>query len=110
MREGSTITISFYAIIIYLMGFRRANGIISTLDITHSVICQSPAGSRALSWNKVAEIVQEQNAIALESEERTLEDEGLNEKAALKKAARELGLKRDEAYRLMLTQKNRRSK
>ena len=35
---------------------------------------------------------------------------GLNEKAALKKAARELGLKRDEAYRLMLTQKNRRSK
>ena len=39
-----------------------------------------------------------------------LEREGLNEKAALKKAARELGLKRDEAYRLMLAQKNRRSK
>jgi len=39
-----------------------------------------------------------------------LEHEGLNDKAALKKAARELGLKRDEAYRLMLTQKNRRSK
>jgi len=39
-----------------------------------------------------------------------LEHEGLDEKAALKKAARELGLKRDEAYRLMLTQKNRRSK
>jgi 16S rRNA (cytidine1402-2'-O)-methyltransferase len=39
-----------------------------------------------------------------------LAGEGLNEKAALKKAARELGLKRDEAYRLMLTQKNRRSK
>jgi len=39
-----------------------------------------------------------------------LEREGLNEKAALKKAARALGLKRDEAYRLMLAQKNRRSK
>ena len=39
-----------------------------------------------------------------------LEREGLNEKAALKKTARELGLKRDEAYRLMLAQKNRRSK
>jgi len=39
-----------------------------------------------------------------------LEREGLNEKAALRKAARALGLKRDEAYRLMLAQKNRRSK
>ena len=47
---------------------------------------------------------------ALAERVSTLEDEGLNEKAALKKAARELGLKRDEAYRLMLTQKNRRSK
>lgn len=36
-----------------------------------------------------------------------LQNEGLDEKAALKKAARELGLKRDEAYRLMLAQKNR---
>jgi 16S rRNA (cytidine1402-2'-O)-methyltransferase len=35
---------------------------------------------------------------------------GLDEKAALKKAARELGLKRDEAYRLLVAQKNRRSK
>jgi 16S rRNA (cytidine1402-2'-O)-methyltransferase len=47
---------------------------------------------------------------ALAERVSTLEHEGLNEKAALKKAARELGLKRDEAYRLMLTQKNRRSK
>ena len=47
---------------------------------------------------------------ALAERVHTLKDEGLNEKAALKKAARELGLKRDEAYRLMLTQKNRRSK
>ena len=47
---------------------------------------------------------------ALAERVRTLEREGLDEKSALKKAARELGLKRDEAYRLMLTQKNRRSK
>jgi 16S rRNA (cytidine1402-2'-O)-methyltransferase len=39
-----------------------------------------------------------------------LRQEGLEEKAALKKAARELGLKRDEAYRLMIAQKNRRSR
>ncbi len=39
-----------------------------------------------------------------------LEAEGMDSKTALKKAARELGLKRDEAYRLMLTQRNRRSK
>ena len=35
---------------------------------------------------------------------------GTDSKAALKQAARELGLKRDEAYRLMEVQKNRRSK
>ena len=39
-----------------------------------------------------------------------LQREGLDEKAALKKAARELGLKRDEAYRMLVAQKNRRSK
>ena len=39
-----------------------------------------------------------------------LESEGMDSKAALKKAARELGLKRDEAYRMMLTQKNRRNR
>jgi 16S rRNA (cytidine1402-2'-O)-methyltransferase len=36
-----------------------------------------------------------------------LEREGLDAKAALKKAARELGFKRAEAYRLMVAQKNR---
>jgi 16S rRNA (cytidine1402-2'-O)-methyltransferase len=36
--------------------------------------------------------------------------EGVDSKTALKQAARELGLKRDEAYRLMETQKNRRKK
>jgi len=39
-----------------------------------------------------------------------LEGEGLEAKIALKKAARELGLKRAEAYRLMVIQKKRRSK
>jgi 16S rRNA (cytidine1402-2'-O)-methyltransferase len=39
-----------------------------------------------------------------------LQQAGLDEKAALKKAARELGLKRDEAYRLLVAQKNRRSR
>jgi 16S rRNA (cytidine1402-2'-O)-methyltransferase len=39
-----------------------------------------------------------------------LQREGLDEKAALKKVARELGLKRDEAYRLLVAQKNRRNK
>jgi 16S rRNA (cytidine1402-2'-O)-methyltransferase len=36
-----------------------------------------------------------------------LEREGLDSKAALKKAARELGMKRAEAYRLLVAQKNR---
>jgi 16S rRNA (cytidine1402-2'-O)-methyltransferase len=39
-----------------------------------------------------------------------LESEGLEAKLALKRAARELGLKRDEAYRLVVAQKNRRNK
>lgn len=41
---------------------------------------------------------------------RALEAEGVDAKTALKKAARELGLKRDEAYRLWESQKNRRSR
>jgi len=39
-----------------------------------------------------------------------LERAGLDAKAALKKAARELGMKRAEAYRLIVAQKNRRNK
>jgi 16S rRNA (cytidine1402-2'-O)-methyltransferase len=39
-----------------------------------------------------------------------LEREGLDAKAALKKAARELGIKRAEAYRLLVAQKNRRDR
>lgn len=41
---------------------------------------------------------------------RALEAKGADPKAALKKAARELGLKRDEAYRIREFQKNRRSR
>src|SRR5262245_21604924 len=41
---------------------------------------------------------------------RKFENEGANTKTALKKAAREVGLKRDEAYRLWESQKNRRSR
>lgn len=39
-----------------------------------------------------------------------LERDGLDAKAALKKAARELGMKRAEAYRVLVAQKNRLSK
>jgi len=39
-----------------------------------------------------------------------LEGAGLDAKTALKKAARELGMKRAEAYRLIVAQKNRRTK
>ena len=39
-----------------------------------------------------------------------LEREGLNSKDALKSAARELGIKRAEAYRMVTAQKNRRTK
>ena len=52
----------------------------------------------------------ESTAAALAERVGQLEREGLDQKAALKKAARELVLKRDEAYRLILAQKNRRSK
>ena len=41
---------------------------------------------------------------------RALEGEGADAKTALKKAARELGLKRDEAYRIRESQKNRRNR
>src|SRR5262249_55125389 len=36
--------------------------------------------------------------------------EGLDQKTALKQAAKELGLKRDDAYRMMVNQKNRRTR
>jgi len=47
---------------------------------------------------------------ALPARVRELESEGLDSKSALKKAAREFGLKRAEAYRMMVAQKNRRGR
>ncbi|MDX6305099.1 MAG: rRNA (cytidine1402-2-O)-methyltransferase [Blastocatellia bacterium] len=52
----------------------------------------------APAWRRLIERVSE------------LESEGLDAKAALKKAARELGIKRAEAYRLVVAQKNRRNR
>ena len=49
-------------------------------------------------------------ASALVTRLRELEAQGLDSRTALKQAARELGLKRDEAYRIVLDQKNRRSR
>ena len=47
---------------------------------------------------------------ALVARLRELEAQGLDSRTALKQAARELGLKRDEAYRIVLDQKNRRTR
>jgi 16S rRNA (cytidine1402-2'-O)-methyltransferase len=57
-----------------------------------------------------AETGTESPSVKLMRRVTELESEGVDAKAALKRAARELGLKRDEAYRLMLDQKNRRSR
>ena len=51
-----------------------------------------------------------EGALSLAARVHELEQEGLTSKEALKRAARELGLKRAEAYRLLLAQKNRLSK
>lgn len=58
----------------------------------------APTGKTAPASRRLIERVNE------------LETEGLEAKAALKKAARELGMKRDEAYRIIVAQKNRRDK
>jgi len=58
----------------------------------------APTGETAPASRRLIERVNE------------LETEGLEAKAALKKAARELGMKRDEAYRIIVAQKNRRDK
>lgn len=54
--------------------------------------------------------LHESDAGKLAQRIREFESEGIDAKTALKKAARELGLKRDEAYRLWESQKNRRNK
>jgi 16S rRNA (cytidine1402-2'-O)-methyltransferase len=48
-------------------------------------------------------------AAALERKISQLEDEGMDHRAALKRAARELGLKRDEVYRIWMATRARRT-
>ena len=64
------------------------------------------SGSGASELASVADV----SSRALIARVRQLESEGLDSRAALKKAARELGLKRAEAYRLIVAHKNRRSR
>lgn len=67
------------------------------LLISGEAVERSPANPEQTSPERLVERVNE------------LEREGLNSKDALKSAARELGIKRAEAYRMMTAQKNRRT-
>jgi 16S rRNA (cytidine1402-2'-O)-methyltransferase len=68
------------------------------LLISGEAVENSPAKSEQTSTERLVELVND------------LERAGLHAKDALKRAARELGIKRAEAYRMMLGQKNRRTK
>ena len=68
------------------------------LIISGEAVESSPANLEQTNTERLVERVKE------------LEREGLDSKDALKSAARELGIKRDEAYRMMTAQKNRRTK
>ncbi|MFY9620842.1 MAG: 16S rRNA (cytidine(1402)-2'-O)-methyltransferase [Pyrinomonadaceae bacterium] len=68
------------------------------LLISGEAVESSPANPAQTSTERLMERVNE------------LEREGLNSKDALKSAARELGIKRAEAYRMITAQKNRRTK
>jgi len=68
------------------------------LLVSGEAVQSSPAKPEQTSTERLVGLVNE------------LEREGLNSKDALKRAARELGVKRAEAYRMMLSQKNRRSR
>jgi 16S rRNA (cytidine1402-2'-O)-methyltransferase len=67
------------------------------LVISGAAVDGAPTGETAPASRRLIERVNE------------LETEGLEAKAALKKAARELGMKRDQAYRLVVAEKNRGS-
>jgi 16S rRNA (cytidine1402-2'-O)-methyltransferase len=54
-------------------------------------------------------VVKDSAASSVAALVRQLEAEGLDRRAALKKAARELGLSRAEAYRRLLTERGQRS-
>jgi 16S rRNA (cytidine1402-2'-O)-methyltransferase len=64
----------------------------------------------AASHDDIARESQKSSTNAFAERMAELQREGLEEKKALKTVARELGLKRDEAYRMLVAQKNRRSK
>jgi 16S rRNA (cytidine1402-2'-O)-methyltransferase len=63
-----------------------------------------------ISGTAMNETVAVDSSPSLVDRVRQLENEGLDAKAALKKAARESGLKRAEAYRLLIAQKNFRDR
>lgn len=67
------------------------------LLISGEAVESSPAKAEQTSTEQLVDLVNR------------LESEGLNSKEALKRAARELGIKRGEAYRTMIAQKNRRT-
>src|SRR5437660_934371 len=64
------------------------------------------SGSGASESVSAAEV----SSLRLITRVRQLESEGLDSRTALKRAARELGFKRAEAYRLIVAQKNRRNR
>jgi len=53
------------------------------------------------------ESVDDKSVVSIAALVTTLENEGLDHRAALKKAARELGLSRDEAYRRLVAERGR---
>jgi 16S rRNA (cytidine1402-2'-O)-methyltransferase len=63
-----------------------------------------------ISGSATNETVAVESSPSLADRVRQLESEGLEPKAALKKAARESGLKRSEAYRRLIAQKNFRNR
>ena len=64
------------------------------------------SGSGASESASAAEV----SSLRLITRMRQFESEGLDSRTALKRAARELGFKRAEAYRLIVAQKNRRNR
>lgn len=67
-------------------------------------------GAEAVETNEGSPLSSENRERLLVKRVSELESTGLDAKAALKRAAREFGLKRAEAYRLIVAQKNRRVK
>lgn len=65
-------------------------------------------GGDAVESNEGSSLSSENKSGLLVKRVGELESTGLDAKAALKRAAREFGLKRAEAYRLIVAQKNRR--